>query len=71
MVETLRPLVSSQGSVTANKGGNSIVVADFADNIARVRQLIGRIDTTEFDWRLRQAEQNASSARASCCARAA
>ena len=43
-VETLRPLVSAQGSVTANKGSNSVVVADYADNIARVRQLLGRID---------------------------
>lgn len=43
-VETLRPLVSSQGSLTANKGSNSIVVADFADNVSRVRQLIARID---------------------------
>ncbi len=43
-VETLRPLVSSQGSLTANKGANSIVVADFADNVARVRQLVARID---------------------------
>ena len=43
-VETLRPLVSAQGSVTANKNANSLVVADFADNIARIRQLVARID---------------------------
>ncbi|WOK36832.1 type II secretion system secretin GspD [Sphingomonas sp. C3-2] len=43
-VETLRPLVSKEGSVTANRGGNSIVVADYADNIRRIRALIERID---------------------------
>ncbi|WP_205479454.1 type II secretion system secretin GspD [Sphingomonas arenae] len=52
VVETLRPLVSSQGSLTANKGSNSIVVADFADNIARVRQLLGRIDTANASEQL-------------------
>jgi general secretion pathway protein D len=43
-LETLRPLVSKDGSVTANRAGNSIVVADYADNIARIRQVIARID---------------------------
>lgn len=43
-VETLRPLVSPQGSVTANRNANSLIVVDFADNIARVRQLVGSID---------------------------
>lgn len=43
-VETLRPLVSREGSVTANKGANSIVVADYADNIRRIRQLVAQID---------------------------
>lgn len=43
-LETLRPLVSREGSVTANRAGNSIVVADYADNIQRIRQVIGRID---------------------------
>ncbi|QUT07717.1 type II secretion system secretin GspD [Sphingobium phenoxybenzoativorans] len=43
-LETLRPLVSKDGSVTANRAGNSIVVADYADNIARIRQVIARVD---------------------------
>jgi general secretion pathway protein D len=43
-LETLRPLVSKEGSVTANRAGNSVVVADYADNIVRIRQVIGRID---------------------------
>jgi general secretion pathway protein D len=44
-VETLRPLVSKEGSVTANRSGNSLVVADFADNVRRIRVLLGRIDS--------------------------
>ena len=43
-LETLRPLVSKDGSVTANRAGNSVVVADYADNIGRIRQVIARID---------------------------
>ena len=43
-VETLRPLVSEEGSVTANRSGNSLVVADYADNIRRIRALIAQID---------------------------
>ncbi|QNA84114.1 type II secretion system secretin GspD [Sphingomonas sp. So64.6b] len=44
-VETVRPLVSPQGSVTANRGGNSIVVVDFADNVRRVREVLRQVDT--------------------------
>ena len=40
-VDTIRPLVSTQGSVTANRGGNSLVIVDFADNIRRIRDVIG------------------------------
>ena len=45
-LETLKPLVSKEGSITANRAANSLVVADYADNIQRVRQLIARIDRT-------------------------
>jgi len=45
-LDTLRPLVSREGSVTANRAGNSLVVADYADNVQRIRQLIARIDRT-------------------------
>jgi general secretion pathway protein D len=44
-LETVRPLVSQQGSVTANKNANSLVIADFADNVARIRELLRRIDS--------------------------
>ncbi len=40
--EAVRPLVSREGSVTASR--NSIIVADFGDNIARIRQIIAGID---------------------------
>jgi general secretion pathway protein D len=43
-LESVRPLISPQGSVTANKNANSLIIVDFADNIARVRQLLGQID---------------------------
>ncbi|HEX8263305.1 MAG TPA: type II secretion system secretin GspD, partial [Allosphingosinicella sp.] len=41
-LEALRPLISREGSITASR--NSIVVADFADNVARVRQVLAGID---------------------------
>ncbi|OQW79082.1 MAG: type II secretion system protein GspD [Proteobacteria bacterium ST_bin14] len=44
-VETVRPLVSTQGSVTANRAGNSIVVVDFGDNVRRIREIVRRIDS--------------------------
>jgi len=49
-VETLRPLVSRDGSITA--GRNSIVVSDFADNVRRVRQVLAQIDVDSGVTRL-------------------
>lgn len=43
-VETLRPLVSREGSITANRNANSLVVADYADNLRRIRDLVRQID---------------------------
>ena len=43
-IESLRPLVSREGQVTANRAGNAVIVADYADNVARVRQLARQID---------------------------
>lgn len=43
-LETIRPLVSREGSVTANRNGNSVVVADFADNIRRIREVLRQVD---------------------------
>lgn len=44
-LNTLRPLVGKEGSITANQAGHSIVVVDYADNIARIRQVLAKIDT--------------------------
>ena len=44
-LDTLRPLVSREGSITANRSGRSIVVVDYADNIARIRQVLAQVDT--------------------------
>jgi len=41
-LDTLRPLVSRDGSITA--GRNSIVISDFADNVRRIRQVLAQID---------------------------
>ncbi len=42
-LETVKPLVSREGSATANKAGNSIVIADYADNIRRIRAVIAQL----------------------------
>ncbi len=43
-LETLRPLISKQGAITANRNANSLVIVDYADNIRRVRELVRKID---------------------------
>ena len=51
-VETVRPLVSREGSVTANAAGNSLVIADYADNIRRIRSVIVQIDSDSSTVRI-------------------
>ena len=51
-VDTVRGLISPQGSVTANRGGNSLVIVDFADNVRRVREVLRRIDTDTASTRI-------------------
>ncbi|QGN53843.1 type II secretion system secretin GspD [Novosphingobium sp. Gsoil 351] len=48
-VETLRPLVSREGSITANRAGRSLVLVDYADNVRRIRALLAQIDRTSVD----------------------
>ncbi len=57
-IETLRPLVSSAGSLTANRAANSLVIADYADNVRRIRALAATLDrdtTTQRIINLRNA----------------
>ena len=42
--EVLKPLIGRQGVVLATPQGNMIVVADYADNLRRIRGLIAEID---------------------------
>lgn len=42
--ETLRPLVGRQGAVIANRSSNTVVVADYSDNLRRLRGLVGELD---------------------------
>ncbi|QDZ07748.1 type II secretion system protein GspD [Sphingomonas panacisoli] len=58
-VDSVRSLVSPQGSVSANRGSNSIVVVDFADNVRRVREVLRRLDIDGAASRI-VALQNAS-----------
>ena len=48
-VETLRPLVSREGSITANRAGRSLVLVDYADNVRRIRALLAEIDRATID----------------------
>lgn len=43
--ETLKPLVGRGGVVLASPQGNSVLVADYTDNIARIRGLVAQIDS--------------------------
>lgn len=42
--EALRPVLSRNGQVAANRAGNALVVTDFADNVARARTTLQAID---------------------------
>ena len=49
-VETLRPQISRDGSISASR--NSVVVSDFADNVRRIRVLLASIDVDSGVTRL-------------------
>ncbi len=43
-VDTLKPLVGRGGVVLATPQGNSVLIADYADNLRRLRGLVAQID---------------------------
>src|SRR5450830_1358571 len=45
LIPVLRPIVSPNNPINAYPGNNSIVVTDYAENLARVAQIIDGIDT--------------------------
>ena len=46
MVPILRPLVAPNNPVTANPSNNTIVISDYADNLARLDKIIAALDTS-------------------------
>ena len=45
VLNMIKPLVHRQGNVVANRGGDSIIVVDTAENLKRIREIITRLDT--------------------------
>jgi general secretion pathway protein D len=44
MVNMLRPLVTANNPITVNNGNNTIVITDYADNLARIGRIIAGVD---------------------------
>ncbi|WP_083200301.1 type II secretion system secretin GspD [Thauera phenolivorans] len=49
MVPVLRPLVSPNNTISAFAANNTLVVTDYAENIARIARIIGSIDVPQGD----------------------
>ena len=45
LVPVLRPLISPNNTINANPGNNSLVITDYADNLARIGKIIATMDT--------------------------
>jgi general secretion pathway protein D len=45
LVAVLRPLVNVNNTINANPGNNSLVITDYADNLARITKIIAALDT--------------------------
>ena len=45
LVPVLRPLISPNNTINANPGNNSLVITDYADNLARIGKIIVAMDT--------------------------
>lgn len=50
--ETLKPLVGRGGVVAPTPQGNSLLIADYSDNLQRLRGLVGQIDQDRSDIRI-------------------
>lgn len=44
MLQVLRPLIAPNNPITANAGTNSLVISDYADNLARIEKIIDALD---------------------------
>jgi general secretion pathway protein D len=44
MVPVLRPLIAPNNTISAYPANNSLVITDYADNLRRIREIIGAID---------------------------
>lgn len=52
LVAVLRPLISANNTINANPASNSLVITDYADNLARIARIIAALDnpsTTELE----------------------
>lgn len=49
LVAAIRPLVSPNNAVSALPASNTLVVTDYADNLARIAQIIGSLDVPQGD----------------------
>jgi general secretion pathway protein D len=45
LTAVLRPLISPNNSIMANPGNNSLVITDYADNLARLARIIAALDS--------------------------
>ena len=46
LVPILRPLISPNNTINVNPGNNSLIITDYADNLARLGRIIAALDVT-------------------------
>jgi general secretion pathway protein D len=49
LVPVIRPLVAPNNTVTAHASNNSLVISDYADNLARLEKIITALDTASLE----------------------
>lgn len=52
LVPVIRPLVSPNNTVTAYPGNNTLIITDYAENVARIGQVLASIDVPQGDVRV-------------------